>query len=512
MLVPAVQASTDEGGTGEQSFDALIASADAHADAGRLRAALDKYEEAAHKEPANYLGHWKCAITRVALGNTAHVLEELGRVLELNPKFGEASSLHRARQYAKSGEFTHAKADIESIEKEQQEGDGAGQLGDISELEALGKAVEAKDHGECIKQATKLQQIASNMASVRRTRARCYLALGDGEHAVNDLSRAVALEPEDAETQLLTARLKYFALDSQMVAIAHVKQCLHFDPEHKECKALFRKLKKLDKEIKKATEEAGSKKWSAAMRKVAGPVGKPEAGLGHQVEEEMNRLEEEFGVKDKMPRKLYARLASIACQGYAELKLADKALRWCSDAIKHDPDNVDAYIARGDMYLQKEQPDEAMDDFNAVKDKTDGGDHRIRERISRTSRLQAKASRRDYYKILGVPRDASKREIKKAYRKLAQEWHPDTYRGDLPAEKVEAKMSELNIAYAVLSDDDKRAQFDQGVDPEDPHGHAGGGGGGGGQQYHFQQGHGFGGGNPFEFFFGSNQGNFRWDL
>jgi DnaJ family protein C protein 3 len=127
------------------------------------------------------------------------------------------------------------------------------------------------------------------------------------------------LEPEDADTHLLTARLKYFSLDSQMVAMAHVKQCLHYDPEHKQCKALFRQLKKLDKEIKKVTEDADNKKWSAAMRKVAGPVGKPETGLGHIIEEEMNNLESEFNVKNKLPCKLYARMAGIACQGYAEV-------------------------------------------------------------------------------------------------------------------------------------------------------------------------------------------------
>ncbi|KAI8056074.1 hypothetical protein BDF22DRAFT_673670 [Syncephalis plumigaleata] len=509
VLVSVVQATTDDN-TAEQSFDKLIESADAYADS-------------ALKEPDNYVGYWKCAVTRIALGNSAHLLKDLSKVLELNPTFSEAR-LERARLHAKSGEFTRAKADIEVIEGE----DDGERQSDASQLasniqsaieaqEKLDKAVEDKDSKQCVKQATKIQKVASNLASVRRTRAKCYLALGDIEHAINDLSRAVALEPEDADTHLLTARLKYFSLDSQMVAMAHVKQCLHYDPEHKQCKTLFRQLKKLDKDIKKVTSDADNKKWSAAMRKVAGPVGKPETGLGHIIEEEMDNLEKEFDIKDKLPRKLYARMAGITCQGYAELKLSDKAIRWCSDAIKHNPDNVDAYISRGDMYLAKEQLDEAMSDFNTAKDKTDGGDHRIRERISRTSRLQAKASQRDYYKILGVPRDASKREIKKAYRKLAQEWHPDTYRGDLPPEKVEAKMGELNVAYEILSDDEKRAQFDQGVDPEDPHGHAGGGGGGGGHHYQFHQGHGFGGGNPFEFFFGGgggggNQGGFRWDL
>jgi len=64
------------------------------------------------------------------------------------------------------------------------------------------------------------------------------------------------------------------------------------------------------------------------------------------------------------------------------------------------------------------------------------------------------ASTPDYYKTLGVPRSASASEIKKAYRKLAREHHPDTG-GD------EAKFKEINEAYEVLSDDKKRDMYDQ---------------------------------------------------
>lgn len=62
---------------------------------------------------------------------------------------------------------------------------------------------------------------------------------------------------------------------------------------------------------------------------------------------------------------------------------------------------------------------------------------------------------KDYYKILGVSRGASKDEIKKAYRKLAHKYHPDKKEGD------EAKFKEVNEAYQALSDDQKRQQYDQ---------------------------------------------------
>ena len=103
-------------------------------------------------------------------------------------------------------------------------------------------------------------------------------------------------------------------------------------------------------------------------------------------------------------------------------------------------------------------------------------------------------NKRDYYEVLGVKKDASADEIKKAYRKTAMKYHPDRNPGDKEAEE---KFKELGEAYEVLSDEDKRARYDQfgfaGVDPN-----VGGGGGGGYGDFG-----GFGGfGDIFSEFFG----------
>ena len=77
-------------------------------------------------------------------------------------------------------------------------------------------------------------------------------------------------------------------------------------------------------------------------------------------------------------------------------------------------------------------------------------------------------AKRDYYDVLGVPKNASEEDIKKAYRKLAMKHHPDRNQGD-GAAKSEEKFKEAKEAYEMLSDAQKRAAYDQyghaGVDP-----------------------------------------------
>ena len=68
--------------------------------------------------------------------------------------------------------------------------------------------------------------------------------------------------------------------------------------------------------------------------------------------------------------------------------------------------------------------------------------------------------RRDYYEILGVDRNASEEDLKKAYRRLARQHHPDTHTGHQEKKTAEERFKEINEAYATLSDQEKRRRYD----------------------------------------------------
>jgi len=177
----------------------------------------------------------------------------------------------------------------------------------------------------------------------------------------------------------------------------------------------------------------------------------------------------------------------------------NEAIEVCTEVIRADEGNQDALCDRADAYILNERFDDAMHDFKRASE-INGESRRAHDGQQLVQKLLKQAKRRDYYKILGVPRNANKKQIVKAYRLLAQQWHPDNFQEGNEKKAAEAKFIDIASAKEVLSDPEKRARFDQGEDPLDPESQQG-------QGFNpFQQGFnpfggGFGGGG-FKFNFG----------
>lgn len=153
-----------------------------------------------------------------------------------------------------------------------------------------------------------------------------------------------------------------------------------------------------------------------------------------------------------------------------------------------------------------------MQTLNRAKEHHQGSSE-IQSLLQKAQALLKRSKQKDYYKVLGVSRDADDRTIKRAYRQMTRQYHPDKVASQgVSKEEAEKKMASINEAYEVLSDPELKARFDNGDDPNDPQSQGGGGhpfqghpfGSGGGQHFFFQQ----GGGPGAQFKFSGQGFNF----
>ncbi|KAI8067110.1 hypothetical protein BC940DRAFT_301323 [Gongronella butleri] len=503
----------------QQNGQAHLDQGNAHLAAGRLQEALISYDAAIAEEPQNYMSYYKRATAYLSLGRNQAAVDDFEKILSIKPDFDQAL-YHRARILVQQGDYDLARHDLQKYLEARPKNEKA-----IETMEALEHAEKdwklaeadfaAKSYASCIDNVANAIRTSPNLGQLRRLSAKCHLGLGDVEAAAGDLSRAAYISPSDASLHTDLAKINFFLLGQPEGAIANLKQCLHYDPEQKQCKAEFKKLKKLNKAVKAIHEKIQEKKTSTATNQLIGTATRE--GLVVQIKKEtddaLQALLPDFAGKlSDIPQRLLLSCYETACDLQSKTDNLDKTMEWCSATLSLDDSHVDALMHRGNVYLKQHEFEKAKNDLEAANEAAQGQNHQVRQLLQKAQNLYRQSKRRDYYKILGVPRDADARQIKKAYRTMAYENHPDRAE-EANKQQAQEKMAEINAAYQVLSNDDLRQQFDQGIDPNDPEAQAHGGGHGG---FPFQQGgHPFGGqfqgfpfsgggfpgggGSPFEF-------------
>ncbi|XP_074915870.1 dnaJ homolog subfamily C member 7 isoform X2 [Chelonoidis abingdonii] len=155
--------------------------------------------------------------------------------------------------------------------------------------------------------------------------------------------------------------------------------------------------------------------------------------------------------------------ACLACR----LRKLEDAIDDCTKAIKLDDTYIKAYLRRAQCYMDTEQYEDAVRDYEKVYQTEKTKEHK---QFLKNAQVELKKSKRkDYYKILGVNKNASEDEIKKAYRKRALMHHPDRHSGasaEIQKEE-EKKFKEVGEAFTILSDPKKKARYDSGQDLEE---------------------------------------------
>ena len=181
---------------------------------------------------------------------------------------------------------------------------------------------------------------------------------------------------------------------------------------------------------------------------------------------------------------------------YTKMKKHADAIKAVDRAIEFE-ESIEALFQKTDAFIEWEKFDEAVRTAHRATE-VKPEDNSVREKLKKAEIALKQSKTKNYYKILGVARNADKKEIKKAYKEQALIWHPDKNADN--QEEAETKFMEIAEAYEVLGSDELRPRYDRGEDVFDKNGGGGGGQhfqhrGGGGQ--HFQQ----RGGQQFHFNF-----------
>ncbi len=187
------------------------------------------------------------------------------------------------------------------------------------------------------------------------------------------------------------------------------------------------------------------------------------------------------------------------------MKTHKKALPYCTEALTLNPNSLPALLSKAERQIDADEFEAAINTLNHAKEHHPSA-AQIQTLLQKAHNLLKRSKQKDYYKVIGVSRDADDRTIKRAYRQLTKQHHPDKAASQgVGKEEAEKKMASINEAYEVLGDPELKARFDRGDDPNSheqqgqPFQGSPFGQGPGGQQYFFRSGPGSGGGGQFKF-------------
>ncbi|XP_064394155.1 dnaJ homolog subfamily C member 3-like [Halichondria panicea] len=467
-----------EGVLGDQAeIDNNLQLGKKHLQAGQLSEALFHYSAAVDADPSNYLTYFKRAAVYLAIGQAKKAIPDLDKAVELNKGFHQAR-LQRASTHLRLGDLDRAEEDYRLL--------AASASGSVQEdagvqveliptirsyVQTAQLLIEKKDYSHAVNMLDEAVETCPWDSHLREMRSKCNENIGQFLSAISDMKMLTKLVHDNTDTFYRISML-YFVMGEEEDSLREIRECLRLDPDHKECFPHYKKVKKLDKKLKSAQELLDN-------------------GRYHEAAEKYHSILSSFEDTQKIHAYLL-RIRSKLCHCYSKIGNLEVGKEWCGLALELESDNVDALCDRAELFINNQMYEEAIKDYQTANG-VENHPQKVDDGLNRAQKLLKQSQKRDYYKILGVSRTATKGEIMKAYRRLARDWHPDSYEGD-DEEMAEKMFLDLAAAKEVLSDPEMRQQFDNGEDPLDHqtpnHQHNPFGG--------------FGGGGPFTFKFKYN--------
>jgi len=415
----------------------------------QYRDALSKYSEAIDLCPQCVSFYGNRSACYLMLGQPRQALEDAKTSTTLDPEFTKGWT-RVARCCVLLGDTVSAKQALTKLGELGEENCSEQRNIDLVErmVSDSQQAYQAKDYRKSLWCLDKALEVATHSNTIKTSRAECLAFLGRYTEASEAANSVLQFDNMNADAIYVRGLCLYYE-DNVDRAFSHFTQVLRFAPDHLKAKEIYKKAKSL-----KTKKEEGNAAFKAGNL------------------EEAYKLYSDALLIDPCNRttnaKLYFNRATVA----SKLKKTAESISDCDKALELDPNYTKALLRRAKSYMEMEQYEEAVRDYEKVL-KADRGNMEYRQLLQEAKLELKKSKRKDYYKILGVDKNANEEEIKKAYRKRAMVHHPDRHSGATEAEQKdhEHKFKEVGEAYAILSDDKKRRMYDSGQDLEDGGGH-----------------------------------------
>ncbi|KIV81960.1 hypothetical protein PV11_04106 [Exophiala sideris] len=488
----------------DASLSSLVASGKAARSRGANSEALAYFDAAVSKDPSDYITRFQRGATYLSLGRNAQASADFDAVLKIKPGF-EGALRQRAKIRARNGDWGTARDDYLALGNK-----AAEDLAQLDEAEGAAylasEADKKQDWETCINQAGIAIMTAGTALSLRQLRARCRFERGEVQEGLNDLAHVLQIHPGLVEPHLQISAMMFYSLGDTERGLIQVKKCLHSDPDSKPCKSLFREEKAILKEIENVKTLMEKRQSNSAAKVLVGKGTEDEPGLLMELKTNIDAHRSSGIIHHKAPSDLYTMHVEKTCEAYMSLNNMNKAGKYCSEVLSSNPTSLQGLLYQAQKHMENENYDAAIASLSTAKDNHPDAQNTINQKLQDAQVALKRSKTKDYYKVLGVSRDADERTIKKAYRTATKTHHPDKAAAKgVPKEEAEKKMASINEAYEVLSDPELKERFDRGDDPNDPRANQGGQPfqgspfGQGGQQFFFQQGGPGGGQRQFKF-------------
>jgi len=287
---------------------------------------------------------------------------------------------------------------------------------------------EAGEFDSAVLQTQSLIEICSDCAHYHAMKMKMLIKARRCKEAQEFSDKAVALFPNKKEVLEWRAKAQYFN-GSEILATKTLNSAFDIDSEDLECQKLLKTIKKSNEMKEKASEFFKAGQFQEAVDKFNDCL-------------DVNEDNQSFNAVILLN-------ISIAMHKMGEKVQSRQSLDRC---LKLKPDYTKALVKRGEIHLEEQNYDEAIDDLQ-MSNQLAPGEFGVESKLKRAKDLKKK-NKKDYYQVLDVSKTATHDEIKKAYKKLAIKWHPDkNAQNEESRKKAEKQFQGINEAFAVIGDE-----------------------------------------------------------